>query len=246
MFFEKLVNHASSLLQLPPEVKTGHRTYELLDLPSGMITWYNAVMDEKLSEHDSELILEALTIRERDGISLRAALEEVPMSSDTYYRRKEQFPREVEDLQREAEKTARNERRERREEFDRQQYRMSMQIQEQARNALVAAMPTIVKIARGEPLTVVNETTGEKKVRPTCPRDAIAATKLLQTLTRDGILTGDEVLPQKEEEAQQVRLPATLDFSKMMVERPDGTQVHISEFTRKDTEEQVDSAAETS
>ena len=100
------------------------------------------------------------------------------------------------------------------------------------REALCTAIPTIVS---GESFTVVNE--GEEKNLRTYPRDAIAATKLLQLLTRDGILANDEVLPQKEEKARQIRLPATLDFSKMMVERPDGTQVHISEFTRKDDEE---------
>ena len=94
------------------------------------------------------------------------------------------------------------------------------------------AIPTIVKIASGESFTVVSD--GKEKVLRTYPRDVIAANKLLQSLTRDGILTGDEVLPQKEERARQIQLPATLDFSKMMVERPDGTQVHISEISPVD------------
>ena len=131
-----------------------------------------------LSRQDAHVILEALTARTREGLSIVDAFKRVPMSARTYYRRKGKFPAIVAALENCAEETAALEKRQ---ESLRQ---LRAKTQREAREALRDCIPSLVSIAYGEPEALVNESTG--KVIRTYPRDVSAARRLLKSIARVG------------------------------------------------------------
>ena len=129
-----------------------------------------------LSRQHAQLIVEALTARAREGLSIVDAFNRLPMSARTYYRRKAKFPAVVAALEERATL-------EKREESLRQ---LRAKTQREAREILKDCIPSLVSIAYGEPEPMVNKTTG--KVIRTYPRDVSAARRLLKSISKMGLV----------------------------------------------------------
>ena len=129
---------------------------------------------------DARLIMEALTARAREGLTLVDAFKRVPMSARTYFRRKAKFPAVVAALDSYAEESAALEKRQ---ESLRE---LRAKTQRKAREALKDCIPSLVSIAHGEPEPMVNKTTG--KVIRTYPRDVSAARRLLKSISKMGLV----------------------------------------------------------
>jgi len=180
----------------------------------------------RIPQHDATVILEALTTRGRDGLTMREAFDGVGMSVDTFYRRKKDFPDDVAGIERQAKEAASKARLEMLDEFSTRQLMASLEIQRQATEALLASIERLARIARGES-EEVETADGERKVILTYPRDQIAAMRALMKIAGIGVLPkGHLVLPQNEEGP---KLPPPsfpgLSFSRVQAIAPDGSVI---------------------
>jgi len=182
----------------------------------------------RIPEYDATAILEALTARERDGLTMREAFDGVGMSVDTFYRRKKDFPDDVAEIERQAKEAASKARLEMLDEFSTRQLMASLEIQRQATDTLLASIERLARIARGES-EEVETADGQRKVILSYPRDQIAAVRALANIARTGVLPkGHLVLPQNE---AGPNLPPPsfpgLNWSRVQAIAPDGTTVVV-------------------
>jgi len=185
----------------------------------------NGKSTNRISEHDAAIILETLTARARDGLSMRDAFERVPMSVDTYYRRKDKFPDEIEEIERQAEAAGR---RERLEMMDHSTYRQilnTIALRDSAAELLLRALPYLKRILTEDGYTVTDHE-GKERFVVIYPRDVIAAVKVMQELAQFGTLP-DGALPQSEQDEPPLPAlpPPPAHFRTIAL--PPGTKVDI-------------------
>ena len=165
----------------------------------------NGKSTNRISEHDAAIILEALTARARDGLSMREAFERIPMSVDTYYRRKDKFPDEIEEIEKQAEAAGR---RERLEMMDHSTYRQilnTIALRDSAAEILLQALPNLERTVTKDSYTVTLPNGKQKEVM-IYPRDVNAAVQRLQELAQFGTLP-DAVLCRRANRMSLLCLP---------------------------------------
>ena len=119
---------------------------------------------------------------------------------------------------------------------DSEAIRFSVEVQREAREALMAALPHLASIARGE-VFVVDLGEKDKDGNPVMkriisyPRDSIAAASVLLDIARTGVQPKGYRLPGLEvEEVEEPRKPMIpvlgigADFTSIKARRPDGTE----------------------
>ena len=97
--------------------------------------------------------------------------------------------------------------------------------------ALLEAIPKLIRIAKGEPRVIYDEVKGREKVLYVYSRDQLEAMHLLQSLAKVGVLPENYqpeiVFPAKKEpkglDLLLPLLPIRTDFSSVTVQKPDGT-----------------------
>jgi hypothetical protein len=159
---------------------------------------------------------------------MRDAFERVPMSVDTYYRRKDKFPKQIEELERQAEAAGRRERLEMMDHSAYRQIQATIELRDAAAEALLAAMPKLRRILTQDSYEVVDGD-GNRKTIIIYPRDKIRAIKLLQQLAQFGTMGRRElVLPQNEQyEPRLPVLPPSPPINFTTVALPSGTKVAV-------------------
>jgi hypothetical protein len=155
---------------------------------------------------------------------------------DRYYRRKKAFPDEIKRIDREARTMATAEIAGDKLAADSQAIRYSAEVQRQAREWLMKALPHLASIARGEVFVVdlgEKDRDGNpvlKRVIP-YPRDSIAAASVLLDIARTGVQPKHCRVPGLEvEEVEEPRTPMIpvlgigTDFTSITATKPDGTK----------------------
>ena len=149
----------------------------------------NTGTSKKISEDEWEIFRETLVSYYVEGPPIARAFDQVePGLIDRYYRRRKNYPKEIERLNREARTLALLERSGNEIAFESEQIEISQKIQRAAVEQVKSALPAIAKIAHGESRVVRDKNTGKQKVMIAYPRDQIDAIKLLQSLARGGAL----------------------------------------------------------
>ena len=101
---------------------------------------------------------------------MREAFDRVGMSVGTYYRRKQDFPGDIAEIERQARDPVGKARLEALEDLSTGHLEASMEIQRRATEGLHASIKTLARIARGEHKVVETED-GKSKMILTRPRD---------------------------------------------------------------------------
>ena len=134
---------------------------------------------KNIPDYEREAFYEALLRYYTQGPPITKAFDQVEAGLiDRYYRRKKAFPDEIKRIDREARRMATAEIAGDKLAADSQAIRFSAVVQRQAREALMAALPHLASIARGEVFVV---DLGEKDGNPVLkriipyPRDVVAA-----------------------------------------------------------------------
>jgi len=148
------------------------------------------------------------------------AMSNAGVPTSTYYRWRDAFEDEVEEVQGVAADRAAAIMRRRHSEFLLSQVGASVEVQRQARDAVFEGVPMLAAIARGEVRQV-----GDKNVIP-YPRDIARAMELLLQVATFGVLPEESAILLQEEEASKPppQFPG-LAFSKVTATTPSGDTV---------------------
>ena len=191
----------------------------------------NTDTSKKISEADWETFREALVSYYVEGPPITRAFDLAePGLIDRYYRRRKDYPEEIERLNQEARTLALLERSGDEIAFESEQIQTSQKIQRAAVEQIKSALPEIARIARGESRVVRDEYTGKKKVMIVYPRDQLDAIKLLQSLARGGALPegyrrGEvQAVPAQSTEPEPLLdlLGVSTSFTSVTAQAPDG------------------------
>ena len=169
---------------------------------------------------------------------MRDAFERVPMGVDTYYRRKDKFPEEIEEIEKRAEAAGRGERLEMMDHATYRQIQNTIRLRDSAAELLLETLPHLKRIVTEDGYTV-RDHEGRERFVVIYPRDVIAAIKVRQELAQFGTQPegATAALPQATEEARLPVLPSPpLHFT--LVSLPPDTEVRI------DTPDVVDAEVE--
>jgi hypothetical protein len=196
------------------------------------------VTTKNIPDHERKAFHEALLRYYTHGPPITDAFNQVEAGLiDRYYRRKKRFPDEIKRIDWEARRVATAEIAGDKLAADSQAIRFSAEVQREAREALMAALPHLASIARGE-VFVVDLGDRDKDGNPVLkriipyPRDVVAAVSVLLDIARSGVqpqhyrLSGME-LEVEEEEPQKPMIPllgVDANFTRITATRPDGTQ----------------------
>ena len=158
-----------------------------------------------------------------DQEPLTKALAGAGVALSTYYRWRQAFPDEIEEIQGRAAERAATIARRRHAEFMASQVGSSLSVQKAAREGLAASVEELSRIARGEDRTIE----GDKTIR-TYPRDVIGAAQMLQAIATYGVLPENEAFLLQNEDASRPppQFPG-LDFSRVTATATDGTTVTL-------------------
>jgi hypothetical protein len=203
-----------------------------------MNTNANVITTKNISDDERKAFFEALLRYYTQGPPITDAFNQVEAGLiDRYYRRKKAFPDEIKRIDREARRMATAEIAGDKLAADSQAIRFSAVVQREAREALMAALPHLASIARGEVFVVdlgEKDRDGNpvlKRIIP-YPRDSIAAASVLLDIAREGVqpkrFRMASVEPDEEvEEPRQPMIPVLgigADFTRVTATRPDGTE----------------------
>jgi hypothetical protein len=195
------------------------------------------VTTKNISDDERKAFYEALLRYYTQGPPITDAFDQVEAGLiDRYYRRKKAFPDEIKRIDREARRMATAEIAGDKLAADSQAIRFSAEVQREAREALMKALPHLASIACGEVYFVdlgEKDKDGNpvlKRVIP-YPRDQIAAASVLLDIARTGVQPKGYRLPGVEveevEEPQRPMIPVLgigADFTRVTATRPDGTE----------------------
>ena len=196
------------------------------------------VTTKNIPDHEREAFHEALLRYYTQGPPITEAFDQVePGLIDRYYRRRKAFPEEIKRIDREARRMAASEIAGDKLAADSEAIRFSAVVQREAREALMAALPHLASITRGEVFVVdlgEKDRDGNpvtKRIIP-YPRDIVAAASVLLDIARSGVQPQHYRLPSvepevEEEEPKKPMIPVLgigADFTRITATRPDGTQ----------------------
>jgi hypothetical protein len=195
------------------------------------------VTTKNIPDHERQAFYEALLRYYTQGPPITDAFDQVEAGLiDRYYRRKKAFPDEIKRIDREARRMATAEIAGDKLAADSQAIRFSAEMQRQAREWLMAALPHLASIACGE-VYFVDLGEKDKDGNPVLkriipyPRDSIAAASVLLDIARTGVQPKHYRLPGVEveevEEPRQPMIPVLgigADFTRVTATRPDGTE----------------------
>ena len=188
-------------------------------------------LTKQISDDECEAFLAALTLYYSEGLPIGDAFSQVePGLVDRYYRRKKNYPGEIEEINREAVAVVQKEMSGEQLAMASRQMRESRSIQSSAIEATRDALATLRRIVIGEAVDV------EGKTLIPYPRDQIAAAGVILSIARNGVMP--ERMPQKivemlvadkEEKAEDKPpliplLGVNPNFSSVTATRPDGTK----------------------
>jgi hypothetical protein len=191
-----------------------------------------------ISDDERKAFYEALLLYYTQGPPITKAFDQVePGLIDRYYRRKKRFPEEIKRIDREARRVATAEIAGDKLAADSQAIRYSAEVQRQAREWLMKALPHLASIALGE-VQVVDPGGKDKDGNPVTKliipyhRDVVAAVSLLRDIARSGVQPQHYRLPAVESEVEEKEpekpmipvLGVGADFTRVTATRPDGTQ----------------------
>jgi len=189
-----------------------------------------------IPDYEREAFQAALFLYYTQGPPITDAFNQVEAGLiDRYYRRKKRFPDEIKRIDREARRMAMSEIAGDKLAADSEAIRFSAVVQREAREALMAALPHLASIARGEVFVV---DLGEKDGNPVVkriipyPRDVVAAATVLRDIARVGVQPERYRTPSvepdvEEEEPRKPMIPllgVDADFTSITATRPDGTK----------------------
>jgi hypothetical protein len=196
------------------------------------------VTTKNIPDHERQAFYEALLRYYTQGPPITDAFDQVEAGLiDRYYRRKKAFPDEIKRIDREARRMATAEIAGDKLAADSQAIRFSAEMQRQAREWLMAALPHLASIACGE-VYFVDLGEKDKDGNPVLkriipyPRDSIAAASVLLDIARTGVQPKHYRLPGMEtevevEEPRQPMIPVLgigADFTRITATAPDGTE----------------------
>lgn len=188
--------------------------------------------NNRIPEAERKAIVNALVLYYSGSAPIADALDRTEgITKSTYYNRKGDFPDEIKELQDKAGAIALRERGDLQTAFDSEQLAASIEIQRAASNSLRALVPELVRIARGESRTVLDEAKGEHKTMFAYPRDQAEAFRILQSLARFGVLPEGYIAPRAPDPEEQSNVPllppviAPRTFNVIRV--PDGARVQV-------------------
>jgi hypothetical protein len=197
------------------------------------------VTTKTISDDERKAFYEALVRYYTQGPSITDAFNQVEAGLiDRYYRRKKRFPDEIKRIDREARMMAMSEIAGDKLAADSQAIRFSAEVQREAREWLVKALPHLASIALGE-VQVVDLGQKDKDGNPVLkrvipyPRDSIAAASVLLDIARTGVQPKGYRLPGVELEVEEVEEPRTpmipvlgigTNFTSITATKPDGTK----------------------
>jgi hypothetical protein len=197
------------------------------------------VTTKNIPEQERQAFFEALLRYYTQGPPITDAFNQVEAGLiDRYYRRKKAFPDEIKRIDREARRMATAEIAGDKLAADSQAIRYSAEVQREAREWLMKALPHLASIALGE-VQVVDLGQKDKDGNPVLkrvipyPRDSIAAASVLLDIARTGVQPKHYRLPAMELEVEEVEEPRTpmipvlgigADFTRITATAPDGTE----------------------
>jgi hypothetical protein len=196
------------------------------------------VTTKNIPDHEREAFYEALLRYYTQGPPITDAFDQVEAGLiDRYYRRKKRFPEEIKRIDRQARRMAMSEIAGDKLAADSQAIRYSAEVQREAREWLMKALPHLASIALGE-VQVVDLGQKDKDGNPVLkriipyPRDSIAAASVLLDIARTGVqpkrFRMASVEPDVEEEEPKKPMIPVLgvgaDFTRVTATRPDGTE----------------------
>ena len=190
----------------------------------------NTGAGKKISEEEWGIFRQALVSYYVEGPPIIRAFDQVePGLIDRYYRRRKNYPEEIERLNREARTLALLERSGDEIAFESEQIQMSQKIQRATVEQIKSTIPNLASIARGESRVVRDRYIGKEKVMIVYPRDQIDAIRLLQSLARGGVLPERYKRVEVAESAQTTEPEPLLDllgvstnFTSLTTHAPDG------------------------
>ncbi len=167
--------------------------------------------------------------------SIQDAVAQVPeMGRTSFYKWKGDYPVEFDAISREAKAEAYKEKGDKQVAFDAEQFDVSVQLQRMAFEHLLASLPQIADIAKGEVRKV--DVDGKTKVIVPYPRDQNEAMKILQQIARGGVLPESAVgrmvqaAGDSDEDDKQSGLPVlpiSAEFTSVVAKAADGTTVTV-------------------
>jgi hypothetical protein len=203
-----------------------------------MNTNANVITTKNISDDERKAFFEALLRYYTQGPPITDAFNQVEAGLiDRYYRRKKAFPDEIKRIDREARRMATAEIAGDKLAADSQAIRYSAEVQREAREWLMKALPHLASIACGE-VYFVDLGEKDKDGNPVLkriipyPRDSIAAASVLLDIARTGVQPKHYRLPGMEtevevEEPRQPMIPVLgigADFTRITATAPDGTE----------------------
>jgi hypothetical protein len=193
---------------------------------------------KNIPDDERKAFYEALLRYYTQGPPITDAFDQVEAGLiDRYYRRKKRFPEEIKRIDRQARRMAMSEIAGDKLAADSQAIRYSAEVQREAREWLMKALPHLASIALGE-VQVVDLGQKDKDGNPVLkriipyPRDSIAAASVLLDIARTGVqpkrFRMASVEPDVEEEEPKKPMIPVLgvgaDFTRVTATRPDGTE----------------------
>jgi hypothetical protein len=195
-------------------------------------------LTKTISDDERQAFRKALELHYGQGMRMNDAFDQVEAGlMDRYYRRRKNYPDEIEAINREAKAAAMRELSGDQLAFEARQMRKSRELQMAAIKATHETLDRLVRIVSGEAFIV------EGKVIIPYPRDIIAAGNVILEIARKGVMpaTYPRRLRQfleadKEEKAEREKpdipsLGLNPNFSKFSATAPDGT-TYTAEITK--------------
>jgi hypothetical protein len=196
-------------------------------------------LTKTISDDEREAFRKALELHYGQGMRMNDAFDQVePGLIDRYYRRRKNYPEEIEAINREARAAVMRELSGDQLAFEARQIRESWEIQRTAIEYPKEALSALERIARGEPWIV------EGKTIIPYPRDRIAAANLMREIARNGVMpegyarrrkmVGADKGEKPEPKKQLIPLLGVEpNFSRVTVSTPDGAE-YTAEVKQED------------
>ena len=186
----------------------------------------------KIPDTERDAIRKALVLYYSGLAKLADALKQTEgISKGTYYKRKADFRDEIDKIHDEAMVIALRERGDQQTAFGSEQLAASFEIQRAASQSLRELVPELVRIARGEPRTIYDETKGANKTLFPYARDQAEAVRILQSLAKGGVLPEGYVSPREPDAESQSNLPLLPPIipprTFNVIKVPDGAKVQV-------------------